>query len=141
MGLRKSKRQKGFSLIEVMVTLAVSSIVILGLSTSLMNIYRTQSNVTKKDEANEFTASFSRVLSQNGACAEMLRGLSLPPTGNPIEFRVPNFIKTKAQEALLDPGADDLVAGNQIAPGLLCKSLTIENSNFSDQSVFSGGAL
>lgn len=127
------------SLVEVMVTTAVASIIMVAIGNSLLSLYQHQASITKKDQGNEFTASYSRVLTQNASCSDMLRGVTLPANGSPVEFVAADFIKSKATEALTTPSADDLMAGNEIEEGLICNSLTIEDSNFAPQDVNYGG--
>ncbi len=129
----KLSASKGMSLIEVMVTTAVASIIMVAIGNSLISLYQHQSTVTAKDEGNEFAADFSRLLSQNDVCTSMLNGITLSASGAPIEITIPDLITANKQKALTDPAADDLQAGTDIYNGLRTLSLTIENSSLPDQ--------
>ena len=139
MRIIKIKSERGMSLVELMVTMAISTVVMMAIGNSLLSLYQHQATIGKKDQANEFSASFSRVVHQNVACTEMLAGVVMPISGAPTSFIVEDYLTHQKQAATVDPTKDDLIPGEDIYPGLRLQSLTITNSSLPDQAVVYAG--
>lgn len=83
------KSSGGFSLTELLVTISVSSIVILGVNSILLAIATQQIKSEQKLNAQDFLSNAVRLLETDSECDRSLKGLKVSNI-NPVEFQSKN---------------------------------------------------
>lgn len=73
--------QRGMSLIEIMVVMAILSFVSLAITSTLTDIIKMQNSTVAKDESNEFGAALGRFLFTEATCTAALSGQQFPLNG------------------------------------------------------------
>lgn len=143
------RNEKGMTLIEVMVTSAVGLLVVMAMGNAMIGLYKQQSDVTRKDVANDYAASLSRFLQSEASCTAGLRGQVLRANSVDQNVIIQDFLIHKRQDAqALGAHLDDLMVFRQgvMNPAdnplrddrLIVEALTISNSNLPDQTIVVG---
>ena len=82
------KANQGMSLVEIMVVAAILGFIGLAVSTTFTDIFKMQSNIIGKDEANEFASAVGRFIFTESTCTTALKGQTFPVNAAPLHYRV-----------------------------------------------------
>lgn len=134
-------RNQGFTIVEVLIAVAILGLVAVGASTVMTDIFKTQSLIVDRDEANEFAASLSRFLNGDSSCSSALDNTLFPvdvaaasqsETGTPIKITGYSGYGVAA--------SSNLEVGTQVGRRLRIKVIDMKNKGVPPQDVVSGAA-
>jgi prepilin-type N-terminal cleavage/methylation domain-containing protein len=138
MKIRRDRRSTaGFTLVEMLMAVAVLGFVSLMIASTFGDIFNLQNQVIARDEGNEFSSSVARFLFTDNTCSSTLRGQKFTPSGK-NDLNLPGYL---GYGASTDPAGSPTVLskGMNIDNKLRISELSIEDSGMPPQSVISGG--
>lgn len=72
------QNKKGFTLVEILMSLAILAVVSIGVGALVQVIFKRQANIVNKTESNEFMNSLGKWLQSGAGCSTALRSLPAP---------------------------------------------------------------
>lgn len=112
-------KNKGFSLVEVLMALGVLSLVSLGIGVAVSSLMNQQKNVITSDIGDNFSAAFFQHLLVPSNCTNAVNSKGLPNTPGGAAFTVSSY------KGFQDLAQNIVQANAQVDRGLFVQSLTI----------------
>lgn len=125
-GLRPLKSEIGLSLINVMLAVAIGSVVVLGITKGLAMMYKTRQTVEFKTDLSLLISRVQQAVGKTQSCRDLLAGATLTTSGVPIS------------SALF---ASELFEGRVLRPGLEIKDFKLVRSATDVASATSDGKI
>lgn len=129
-------RDRGMSLVEMLVVVAILGFISLMIASTFSDIFKWQTQVMSRDAGNEFSASVARFLFTDSTCTSALTGQSFPESGR-TELSLPGYLGYGAGSET-GGTSTTLVKGTQIGKRLRIRDLYMENAGMAPQSVLAG---
>lgn len=89
--MNKKISHKGMSLVEIMIVAGILGFLGLAVSTTFTDIFRMQSRIVGKDEANEFASAVGRFLYTESTCTSALQNTAFP-VGGEANITLPGYV-------------------------------------------------
>lgn len=123
-----ASHKNGFTLVEVMISVAIVAILGAALASLTSTFVTAQSHMASADVAAEFTASFGRHLMTQEGCTSALVGKVLPAAGtSPAALSVSGY---EAYGSIDNPNKSNLIQENtEIDGGLRLSSVTLQEKS------------
>ena len=129
--LTRKNNPLGFSLIEILISIAILSTISLGVAYNIASLYKSQDKVADSSETRNFSNSLADYLGSNEFCKNELLGTPAPQD---VER---DLVISGLGGAM--PGANDIRAGQEIIPGIRINKISIKKkTSVTTQQVFDG---
>lgn len=124
-------KNKGFTLVEALVSMAILGIVLVSMGSLVTNLYKSQNQVSTKNEASEFVSSVSKYLLSKQGCDQGLVGVAIP-TAIDAAFTLVGYSGYGATTG-------SIASGFKVSPRLTVSSLQIKDKGVAPYIIVKNG--